>query len=129
MKKGEVGMESTMTSKKEQKPATKKNNVSAIRVSKATGKLAQQVAEKANAKAFGKNVKMDKIVAKALTKLTQDDIRELQEGSLSNQDRFERDFAAYCAEHGKVSKDEYLGIRLNAQSEARSEGAKTQKTA
>ncbi len=122
-------MENTMTSKKEQKQNTKKNNISAIRVSKATGKLAQQVSDKANDKPFGKRVKLDRIVAKALSKLTQDDIKELQENSLSNQDRFDREYAAYCSEHGKVSKDEYLGLRLRGEGGAKLEGVSTQKTA
>jgi len=108
-------MENAMTSKKEQKQVSKKSAVSAIRVSKATCKLAKELKDKADAKAFGKNVKMDKILARALAKLTQDDIKELQEGSLSHQDRFDRDHAAYCAEHGKISKDEYLGKRLNGE--------------
>lgn len=122
-------MENTMTAKKEPKQTAKKNSVTAIRVSKATGKIAQQVADKANDKQFGKRVKLDRILAKALSKLTQDDIRELQETSLSNQDRFERDYAAYCSEHGKVSKDEYLGLRLSGQLGAKPEGASAQKTA
>ncbi len=106
-------MENTMTPKKEQRQNTKKNNISAIRVSKTTGKLAQQVSDRANDKPFGKRVKLDRIVAKALTKLTQEDIIELQEGSLSNQDRFERDYARHIAEHGKVSRDEYLGLVMS----------------
>lgn len=108
-------MENTVTTKKEPKQTTKKSSVSAIRVSKSTGKLAQQAKEKANAKEFGKNVKLDVILARALGKLTPDDYREFQESSLSNQDRLERDYAAYCTENGKISKDEYLGKRLNGE--------------
>lgn len=122
-------MENTMTAKKEPKQTTKKSTVSTIRVSKATGKIAQQVADKANDKQFGKRVKMDQILALALSKVTQGDIKELQETSLSHQDRFDRDYAAYCSEHGKVSKDEYLGLRLSGQTGAKPEGADAKKPA
>jgi hypothetical protein len=108
-------METTTVTKKEKQVQAKKTNYTAIRVGKATGKLVHQAIEQANKKDFGKRVNADKILARAVAKLTQDDIKELQEGSLSNQDRFERDYAAYCAEHGKVSKDEYLGKRLKGE--------------
>ena len=108
-------MENMVISKRELKPSAKKNNASGIRVSKATKKLASQIKDKANEKQFGKKVQIDKIVAKALTKLTQDDIKDLQDNSLTNGDRFDRDYVAYCAKHGKVSEDEYLGLVMSGQ--------------
>ena len=108
-------MENTVTSKKEQKQAGKKSNVASIRVGKATSKQVQQTLELINKKDFGMRVRADKLIALALTRVTQSDLTGLQEGSLSNQDRFERDYSAYCAEHGKISKDEYLGKRLSGE--------------
>ena len=108
-------MENTTTSKKDQKQAAKKTAHASIRVSKPTGKVVQTALEQINRKDFGKSVKPDALIARAMSKLTQQDIKELQECSLSNQDRFERDYASYCGEHGKISKDEYLGKRLSGE--------------
>ena len=108
-------MENTTIAKKVQKQAAKKSDVASIRVGKPTSKQVQQTLEQINKKDFGKRVKLDALVALAMTKITQSDITTLQENSLSNQDRFERDHAAYCTAHGKISKDEYLGKRLSGE--------------
>jgi hypothetical protein len=79
--------------------------------------MVRQVLDQINNKAFGKRVNADKLIACAMSKLTDGDYKELQERSLTHQHRFDRDYLTYCAEHGKVSKDEYLGIRLNLQRE------------
>ena len=123
MLKGEISMENTTIAKKVQKQAAKKSDVASIRVGKATSKQVQQTLEQINKKDFGKRVKLDALVALAMTRITQSDIATLQENSLSNQDRFERDYATYCTEYGKISKDEYLGKRLSGEISAQSKSS------
>ena len=118
-------MENTITSKKEQKAAVRKSGYVTVRVNKPTGKLLQQAMDEANKKNFGKRVKVDKVIAKAIGKLTQQDIKEVQEDSLSNQDRLDRDYAAYVSEHGKVSRDEYLGLIMSGKANKSEEVEKT----
>jgi hypothetical protein len=51
----------------------------------------------------------------ALTLVTEEHVAELQEESLSNTDRLERDYREYVTQHGSISKDEYLGKRLSGE--------------
>ena len=85
---------------------------SSIRVRKDTRKRVLTELARINKKDFGKKVRTDELIALALGLVTPDHFRVLQEASLSNADRFERDFRAYVAKHGQMSKDEYLGKRL-----------------
>ncbi|MGK5083115.1 hypothetical protein WDW37_07390 [Bdellovibrionota bacterium FG-1] len=125
-------METTVANKKEQKAAKKSTHV-AIRVEKTTGRLVQQILDQINKKDFGKRVGADAVIAIAIGRVTQGDILGIQETSLSNKDRFERDFARYVAKHGKISRDEYLGKRLNgaipAEPEPKTGSADLQKNA
>ena len=76
-----------------------------------------------NKKDFGKRVGADALIARIMTRLTPSDITELQEGSLTHKNRFDREYARYVSEHGKISRDEYLGLVMSGKI-ATSTGAK-----
>jgi len=112
-------MENSTVSKKEAqekaKEKAKQTSHTAFRVSKETARAVTLDLAKINKKDYGRHVNAADYLALAITLVKPEHLSTLQEGSLSNQDRFERDYAAHCAEHGKVSKDEYLGMRMRGE--------------
>jgi hypothetical protein len=50
-----------------------------------------------------------------LSLITPQHLEQLQETSLTNSDRLERDFRAYATKNGTISRDEYLGKILNGE--------------
>ena len=107
-------MENVIQEKK-QKPVSKPSPFCSVRVKKETRKRLLSEIAKANKKDFGRRIHADEIVSVALTLLTATHIKKLQEESLSSMDRLERDYRAYLAKHGPISKDIYLGKRLSGE--------------
>ena len=69
---------------------------------------------------FGTPARMQqslKIIARRsenyLSLVNADHLETLRERTFSNADRLERDYRAYLAKHGHISKDEYLETRLS----------------
>ena len=95
-------------------PANKKNKVKtdSLRVKRETKKKIQAELATLNRKDFGRAVTTDDYVALAITLLRPEHLEQLKERSLSNKDRMEKRYREYCAEHGKASKDEFLGVLL-----------------
>lgn len=95
-----------------QKPlkATKKSNSSAIRVSNETRKRLASELAKINRKSLGKRVKFDALILCLISKLSADDVKRLQDASLTGRDRLEQNYRAYCAKFGSVTRDEFLAL-------------------
>lgn len=103
-------METNQT-KKEAK-TNKPSAHGAIRVRKDTRKRVLAELARVNKKDFGRKVRPDEFIALAVSLVTPEHIVKLQESSLSNADRLEREYRTYVSTHGAISKDEYLGKRL-----------------
>ena len=112
---GETIME-TSEAKSAAKPKVKKSTSSTIRVAFETRKKILIELTKINKKQFGKRVKLDSLIVCLLTKLTAQDVSDLQEASLTGRDRIERRYKAHCAKFGQITMDEYLGILIGADS-------------
>lgn len=115
----------TSEAKKIAKPATKKSNSAAIRVSIETRKKLLAEIAKINKKQYGKRVKLEALLLKLLLKLTAQDVAELQEASLTGKDRVEQSYRAHCSKFGQISKDDYLVLLLKSESSKLSEGKAT----
>lgn len=120
-------MEPITTTKKEEK-ASKKSTHASIRVGKAMGRQVKQTLEQIQKK-YGKRISASALLACVLPKLAPEDIAALQEGSLSHKDRFEHDYVCYVAKHGKVSRDEYLGLVMSGRAHEEAENIEVTKTA
>ena len=72
-----------------------------------------------NRKDFGRAITADDYVALAISLLRPEHTDQLKERSLSTKDRMEKKYQEYCAAHGKVSKDEFIGILLGAEQSAK----------
>lgn len=92
------------------KPVKKKSNYSAVRVSSGTQKQLTKILQKANKKAFGTKVKSDSLIALALTKIDDSDIKKLQENTISQRDRFEMYFQEISKKNGISREDFYKQI-------------------
>ena len=106
-------METNQT-KKEAK-TNKPSAHGSIRVRKDTRKRVLAELARINKKDFGRKVRPDEFSAVAVGRVTAEHIVKLQESSLSNADRLERDYKAFIAKNGPMPKDEYLGKRLNGE--------------
>lgn len=98
---------------KDSKPKAKPE-VSAIRIDLCTQKLISSLLAKANRKSYGRKVKAGQLVQLALQKLTDADIKLLQEKSLSNADRMEMKFREYSKRNSGATREEFFGFLLQA---------------
>lgn len=89
-----------------------KSEITAIRVAVLTLKTISGILTKANRKSFGRKIKASTLVQYAISKITDADIKMLQEQSLSNADRMEIKYREFVRANGPISKDEFLGTLL-----------------
>ncbi len=96
------------------KPSTKKVKPStdSLRVKRETKKKVLAELTAINRKEFGRKVTTDEYIALAVSLLKPEHLEKLREQSLTNKDRLEKRYQEYCVAHGKVSKDEYIGVLL-----------------
>ena len=106
-------MESNVPERKA-KPS-KPNAYSTISILKETKKRISADLARINKKDFGRTIRADEYLALAVSLVTPELAKQLQESSLSNADRLERDYRAYVSQFGTISKDEYLGKRLSGE--------------
>ncbi len=106
-------METNSNDKKSK--AAKPSAHGAVRVHKETRKRVIVDLARINKKDFGKTVHADDYMALAVSLITPEHLTRLQEQSLSNSDRFERDYKAHVAKNGHITKDAYLGKRLSGE--------------
>jgi hypothetical protein len=98
--------------KKSTKLTGKKSNSATIRVSVDTRKRLVSELLKINKKQYGKRVKIDALLMLLLTKITSQDVTQLQEASLTGRDRIEQSYKAHCAKFGQITRDEYFALLL-----------------
>lgn len=108
-------MDTSHIEKKTKQPLKSTNSYATLRVKKDTRKRVVKDLEKVNSKEFGRRVRIDDYVAFALSLVTPEHHHRLQESTLSNEDRLKRDYKSYVAQHGMISRDEYLGKRLSGE--------------
>lgn len=107
-------MENAVIEKKP-KPSPKKPSYAALRIRRETKRQIECDLERINKKDLGRRIRAEDYLTLAVSLITPQHLETLQEASLTNADRLERDFRAYAAEHGAISRDEYLGRRLTGE--------------
>lgn len=85
-----------------------------IRVHKSTARSLKTIANKLNRKAHGRKVKVDQIVAKAISLLQSEHLEQIKQETYTSGDRIEIEFKQYCKRHGPISKEEFLSRVLAA---------------
>jgi hypothetical protein len=97
------------------KPAPKPSNSNTIpiRIAKPTARLLKSLLTTCNRKTYGKKVKADAVIFKALSLLDPTDIEEIQKSTYTSQDHLEIEYKKYCSTHGQISKSEFLKMILN----------------
>ena len=110
-----------------QKPQPIKNNQTntvPIRVHKDVARAIRRDLAKLNKKDFGRRISFSDYVAKAISKVTDEDRKELQEAALSNADRLELLYRSHSEKGGSLSKEQFLGRVLAATIEATKDSGK-----
>lgn len=97
---------------------SKSTSYTTIHTRKETKKKIAADLGKINKKDFGRTIRADEYLALAVSLITPEHIQRLQDSSLSNSDRLERDYRTYVAQFGHISKDSYLGKRLSGEIKA-----------
>lgn len=108
-------MDTNQAEKKTKPIAKATNSYATLRVKKDTRKRVVTDLRKVNDKEFGRKLRVDEYISFALNLVTDAHRRELQNSSLSHQDRLLQEHKAYVAKNGMISKDEYLGKRLSGE--------------
>ena len=104
-----------METKQDPKPTKSKaaqSTSTSVRVRRETKRRLFTELAKVNKKTFGKKVHLDAVISRALDRLTDHDIVDLQETSLSNADRLEIAYRDHIKAHGATTKDDFIGIML-----------------
>lgn len=103
----------------EQMNTTKTNKAKAggvstvgLRVKRETKRRVLSELARVNKKDFGRKVRADELIALALSLVEPKHLTELQERSLSNADKLDRQYQDYIKAHGSISKDAFLGKLL-----------------
>ncbi len=86
-----------------------------VRLRRETKKRIQMELAKINKKDFGKKVRVDELLCILLPLLTDAHFKSLQDNSMTNADRLEKQYRAFIAKHGQLSKDEYIGKLLSGE--------------
>jgi hypothetical protein len=81
-----------------------------IRVRQATKSAALAKLKEINQKQLGRKIKPDELLCFAINRLTDEDVKALQEMSLSNEDRKAKMRQRYVEIHGPISEDEFTGF-------------------
>ena len=89
------------------------SNTIPIRINKATSRILKSFLIKCNRKSYGRRVRADDVLTKALSLLADTHIEEIQRSTYTSQDQLEIEFKKYCSKNGTISKDEFLKIILN----------------
>jgi hypothetical protein len=97
---------------KQSKPKTKLRTEN-LRVRKETKKKILSELAVLNKKEFGRPITPDDYVAMAVSLLEPQHLEALKERSLSNKDKLEKRYQEYCSQHGKITKDEFIGVLLS----------------
>lgn len=90
-----------------------KQNTTPIRIKNQTHRTIRTLLQRANKKPYGRKVKADDIIAKSLALLQPNHIEELQEATLSNADRLDREYKLYCSQNGFIKRDDFIGKILS----------------
>jgi hypothetical protein len=75
-------------------------------------KKAERILLLANKKKVGRRVKVDHLLSLALDLVSEEDIKKLQNQSLTNEDRKEALRQKWVALNGPISKDEFTGFMM-----------------
>ena len=100
---------------KPDKPAPKKvalPSTVSLRVKRETRRKIEAELVKANKKELGRKISCDELLLLALSLIQEPHIRTLQDATLTNADRLQRSFRAYCKTNPPVTYDEFLGRLL-----------------
>ena len=116
-------MEPTEQSQKPQPAKSSQTNAVPIRVHKDVARAIRRDLAKLNKKDFGHRISFSDYVAKAISKLTDEDRKELHEQSLSNADKLELLFRQTSKVGDEaMSKEQFLGRLLADYTQANSGG-------
>ncbi len=83
-----------------------------VRINFEIQKKAERILLLANKKKVGRRVKIDHLLSLALDLVSEDDIKNLQDQSLTNEDRKEILRQKWTALNGPISKDEFTGFMM-----------------
>lgn len=103
-----------MEIKKVKKIAKGSSANKSARLNVETIKKINLILDTANKKSLGRKIKIDQLLMKAVDLLTETQIKELQEASLTNSDRQEILRKKYSELYGFVTEEEFIGFTLTA---------------
>jgi len=83
-----------------------------VRINFEIQKKAERILLLANKKKVGRRVKIDHLLSLALDLVSEEDIKKLQNQSLTNEDRKEILRLKWVALNGPISKDEFTGFMM-----------------
>lgn len=98
------------------KPKAKiSEKMSSIRIKTDTKKLAKEKLVAANKKGFGRTIKFPELIELAVSRLSDEDLKLLQERSMTNADRKEILRQKYIESRGPITEDQFTGFMMTAE--------------
>lgn len=102
-------MTETQTEAKTTKRPQAKRQTCLKKIDLETSKLLNQLRERANKKPYGRKVRDADLIAAGLKLLSDAQISELQDQTLSEQDRLKMAHEEFQRTNGKISLDQFIG--------------------
>lgn len=99
----------TQTETKPTKKPQAKRQTFLKKIDLETSKLLNQLRDRANKKPYGRKVRDAELIAAGLRLLGEPQITELQDQTLSEQDRLKMAHEDYQKANGKISLDQFIG--------------------
>ncbi len=100
----------TNTNNQPQPKTKSESKYTGIRLTKSTAAKLKKVLTQVNKKDYGTSVKIDTFINYLVTKMPKNTIQDLQEDSLSEEDKFLRDYKQYCSKVSKVTREEFYKL-------------------
>jgi len=92
------------------KQKSSNSKYTSIRVTRTSANTIRKTISAANKKDYGEILRPCDLVDLLVQSINSDTINQLQEQSMSEQDKFDRDYKNYCSQYKKVTKDEFYKL-------------------
>ncbi len=99
----------------EKAPGKRSSKFSSIRISRDTRRKLENILLIANKKAIGRKIKIEQALNLAIELVEEKHIKELQNRSMTNEDRKELLRQKYVELRGSISKDEFTGFMMKSE--------------
>lgn len=107
-----------------EQPKQQKSKPILKKIDAATAKSLSTIRERVNKKSFGRKIKEREILALAVRQISDSHIKEMQESTLTQQDRLHLAHEEYVKANGRITLDDFIGRLMRGEISQNTMGVK-----